>query len=125
MFSESLLQCLLMIREERLRQQTRPNYPIDAFNDLTGECDSLMNQCFDIRSDLVSLRPELHPGLNLATVALFNDSISLVDPCECLFEVSSVAQLLTLIQYPLYLLRPLRSLLLIVGCLDLNHCLSP
>lgn len=84
-----------------------------------------MNQCFYIRSDLVSLCPELHPGLNLAAVALVNDSIGLVNPCECLFEVSSVAQLLTLIQHPLYLLRPLRSLLLIVGRLDLNYCLSP
>ena len=103
-----------MICEERLRQHTCPDYPIDAFNNLTGECDSLMNQCFYIRSDLVSLRPELHPGLNLAT-ALLNDSIGFVDPCECLFKAPPVAQLLTLIEHPLHLLHPLCAILQIIS----------
>lgn len=112
-----------MICEERLRHYNPSN--LNSFNYLPCECDPLLHHCFDIGSDLVSLRPKLHSCLYLATAALFYDSVGFVNPCECLFKAPPVAQLLTLIQHALHLLHPLCAILLIISGFDFNHCLTP
>lgn len=114
-----------MICEERLWQYHSADYPIDPIDNLASESDPLMHHGFDIGPDLVSLRPELHPGLDLATDTLINNSVGLVHPCECLLKVTLIAQLLTLIEHTLHLLRPLCSLFLIVGGLNLYYRLPP
>jgi hypothetical protein len=76
----------------------------DPFNNLPSECDPLMHHGLDIRPDLVGLRPQLHPRLNLTRSALLDDSVGLVDPCERLLESTPVTQLLTLIQDGMHLL---------------------
>ena len=112
-----------MICEERLRHYNPSD--INSFNYLPCECDPLLDHGFDISSDLVSLGPELHPCLNFSTCTLLNDSVGLVNQCECLFKAPPVAQLLTLIEHTLHLLYPLCAFLLIIRGFDLNYCLSP
>ena len=113
-----------MICKKCLRQYNRSD-TFNAFNYLPTKTDSLVYHGFDICSDLVSLGPELHSGLNLAAVALLYDSVGLVYSCECLVKATSVAQLLTLIEHALDLFCPLSTLLLIISCRYLYYSLPP
>ena len=113
-----------MICKKCLRQYNRSD-TFNAFNYLPTETDSLVYHGFDICSDLVSLRPELHSSLNLAAAALLYDSVGLVYSCECLVKATSVAQLLTLIEHALDLFCPLSALLLIISCRYLYYRLPP
>ena len=113
-----------MICKKCLRQYNRSD-TFNAFNYLPTKTDSLVYHGFDICSDLVSLRPELHSGLNLAAVALLYDSVGLVYSHECLVKATSVAQLLTLIEHALDLFCPLSTLLLIISCRYLYYRLPP